>query len=98
MLKNNLMVLKMFLNFVFIMFLDLLFLLGMEAIFNVALVLLETHQQDLLSMQNFEQIMDYFKTVLPNIQACHLDSFFAEVKKILIWSSHRNYLALGGRT
>ncbi|XP_063586704.1 TBC1 domain family member 1-like [Penaeus indicus] len=47
---------------------DLLFLEGMEAIFRVALVLLRTHEEALLACDSFEQIMDYMKTTMPNVQ------------------------------
>ncbi|KAB7505425.1 TBC1 domain family member 1 [Armadillidium nasatum] len=66
------------LNFVSRVF-DLLFLIGMEAVFCVALVLLQTHEQILLSLDSFEQIMDYFKNTLPDMQTNQLNSFFAEV-------------------
>lgn len=47
---------------------DLLFLEGMEAIFRIALVLLRNHEEALLACDSFEQIMDYMKTTMPNVQ------------------------------
>ncbi|XP_027224440.1 TBC1 domain family member 1 isoform X1 [Penaeus vannamei] len=55
------------LNFVVRVF-DLLFLEGMEAIFRIALVLLRNHEEALLACDSFEQIMDYMKTTMPNVQ------------------------------
>ncbi|XP_068231745.1 TBC1 domain family member 1 isoform X2 [Palaemon carinicauda] len=47
---------------------DLLFMEGMEAVFRVAFVLLRRHEEALLACDSFEQIMDYMKTTMPNIQ------------------------------
>ena len=51
----------------------------MESVFCVSLVLLQTHHDNLLALDSFESIMDYFKTKVPDIAASELGSFFAEV-------------------
>ncbi|XP_042855971.1 TBC1 domain family member 1-like isoform X2 [Penaeus japonicus] len=57
---------------------DILFLEGMEAIFRVALVLLRTHEEALLACDSFEQIMDYMKTSMPNVQLSQQGSIIAQ--------------------
>lgn len=51
----------------------------MEAIFRVALVLLRTHEEALLACDSFEQIMDYMKTSMPNVQLSQQGSIIAQV-------------------
>lgn len=58
---------------------DLLFLEGMEAIFRVALVLLRTHEEALLACDSFEQIMDYMKTTMPNVQLSQQGNIMSQV-------------------
>ncbi|XP_037942464.1 TBC1 domain family member 1 isoform X2 [Teleopsis dalmanni] len=46
---------------------DLLFLESSEVIFKFAIALLSVHKNELLARDNFEEIMDYLKTVVPKI-------------------------------
>ncbi|KAH8248377.1 hypothetical protein KR032_004194 [Drosophila birchii] len=48
---------------------DLLFLESSDVIFKFAIALLSVHKQQLLAKDNFEEIMDYLKTVVPKIGA-----------------------------
>ncbi|XP_065357640.1 TBC1 domain family member 4 isoform X2 [Calliphora vicina] len=48
---------------------DLMFLESSEVIFKFAIALLTVHQEELLARDNFEEIMDYLKTVVPKIDA-----------------------------
>ncbi|XP_030375909.1 TBC1 domain family member 4 isoform X2 [Scaptodrosophila lebanonensis] len=47
---------------------DLLFLESSDVIFKFAIALLSEHKDDLLARDNFEEIMDYLKTVVPKIE------------------------------
>nr|XP_036233746.1 TBC1 domain family member 4 isoform X5 [Bactrocera oleae] len=48
---------------------DLLFLESSEVIFKFAIALLTVHKDELLARDNFEEIMDYLKTVVPKMEA-----------------------------
>ncbi|XP_019890540.2 TBC1 domain family member 4 isoform X1 [Musca domestica] len=48
---------------------DLMFLESSEVIFKFAIALLTVHESELLARENFEEIMDYLKTVVPKIDA-----------------------------
>ncbi|XP_018803424.1 PREDICTED: TBC1 domain family member 4 isoform X5 [Bactrocera latifrons] len=48
---------------------DLLFLESSEVIFKFAIALLSVHKDELLARDNFEEIMDYLKTVVPKMEA-----------------------------
>lgn len=48
---------------------DLLFLESPEVIFKFALALLTVHKDELLARDNFEDIMDFLKTVVPKIES-----------------------------
>lgn len=48
---------------------DLLFLESSDVIFKFAIALLSVHKQQLLAKDNFEEIMDYLKTVVPKVEA-----------------------------
>lgn len=48
---------------------DLMFLESADVIFRVSLSLLEHHKEALMARNNFEEIMDYLKNVVPNIDA-----------------------------
>lgn len=58
---------------------DLLFLESFEVIFRVALSLLEYHKEEILKRENFEEIMDYLKNVVPKIDNEIMDKIFREV-------------------
>ncbi|XP_028135973.1 TBC1 domain family member 1 isoform X2 [Diabrotica virgifera virgifera] len=58
---------------------DLIFLEGPEVIFRVALALLIFHKEKLLQCDSFEEIMNYLKEQLPNIDKITLDKIMKEV-------------------
>lgn len=58
---------------------DLLFIDGIEAVFRVALVLLQTHEEALLACDSFEQIMDYMKTSFSTLQTNQIGSIISQV-------------------
>ncbi|KPU80461.1 uncharacterized protein Dana_GF16342, isoform F [Drosophila ananassae] len=47
---------------------DLLFLESSDVIFKFAIALLSVHKDQLLAKDNFEEIMDYLKTVVPKME------------------------------
>ncbi|XP_034665464.1 TBC1 domain family member 4 isoform X2 [Drosophila subobscura] len=47
---------------------DLIFLESSDVIFKFSIALLSVHKQQLLAKDNFEEIMDYLKTVVPKIE------------------------------
>lgn len=50
-----------------------------EVVFRVAIKLLEIHQDELMMRDNFEDIMNYMKTVIPNIDATTMDKITKDV-------------------
>lgn len=58
---------------------DLLFLESSEVVFRVAIKLLEIHQDELMKHDNFEDIMNYMKTEIPNIDATTMDKITKDV-------------------
>lgn len=77
------------LNFCFSFGADLLFLESSEVVFRVAVKLLEIHQNELMKRDNFEDIMNYMKTTVPEIDASTMDKimkdvFNMDIKKQLI--------------
>lgn len=58
---------------------DLLFLESSEVIFRVAIAMLEQHKDELMKRDNFEEIMDYMKNVVPQIDPAMLDKVMREV-------------------
>ncbi|XP_068153122.1 TBC1 domain family member 1 isoform X2 [Drosophila tropicalis] len=52
---------------------DLLFLESSDVIFKFAIALLSVHKQQLLAKDNFEEIMDYLKTVVPKMEAGYME-------------------------
>lgn len=60
-------------------FTDLLFLESSEVVFRVAVKLLEIHQDELMKRDNFEDIMNYMKTTVPDIDACTMDMIMKSV-------------------
>lgn len=70
-------------------FADLLFLESSEVVFRVAVALLELHQHELMNCENFEEIMNYMKTTVPDIDSVTMDKvmkdvFAMDIKKQLI--------------
>lgn len=60
-------------------FADLLFLESSEVVFRVAVKLLEIHQNELLKRDNFEDIMNYMKGPIPDIDASTMDKIMRDV-------------------
>ncbi|XP_059618549.1 TBC1 domain family member 4 isoform X2 [Phlebotomus argentipes] len=52
---------------------DLIFLESQEVIFRVAIALLEVHKEELMRRDNFEEIMDYMKNVVPLMDCDKID-------------------------
>ncbi|GAB0095009.1 uncharacterized protein DMENIID0001_103350 [Sergentomyia squamirostris] len=52
---------------------DLLFLESQEVIFRVAISLLDVHKEELLKRDNFEEIMNYMKNVIPQMNGEKID-------------------------
>lgn len=76
-------------DFFVIVWIDLLFLESSEVVFRVAVKLLEIHQDELMKHDNFEDIMNYMKTTVPDIDAIIMDkimkdAFTMDIKKQLI--------------
>lgn len=70
-------------------FADLLFLESSEVVFRVAVKLLEIHQDELMKRDSFEDIMNYMKTIVADIDANTMDKvmkdvFNMDIKKQLI--------------
>lgn len=61
---------------------DLMFLEGPDVIFRVALALLSYHKEKLLLCDSFEEIMNYLKGQVPNIDKPILD----KIMKQASWS------------
>lgn len=71
------------------LFADLLFLESSEVVFRVAVTLLEIHQHELMQRDNFEDIMNYMKTIVTDIDNVTMDKvmkdvFTMDIKKQLI--------------
>ncbi|XP_055550464.1 TBC1 domain family member 1 isoform X2 [Wyeomyia smithii] len=60
---------------------DLLFLESFDVIFRCAISLLDVHKEQLLQQDNFEDIMNYLKTVVPKISPEIMDKVFRNVFK-----------------
>ncbi|XP_058456005.1 TBC1 domain family member 1 isoform X2 [Malaya genurostris] len=60
---------------------DLLFLESFDVIFRCAIALLDVHKEQLLQRDNFEDIMNYLKTVVPKIDCDVMDKVFRNVFK-----------------
>lgn len=67
----------------------MLFLESSEVVFRVALALLKIHKDELMNRDNFEEIMDYMKNTIPEIDAPTMDKvmkdvFSMDIKKQLV--------------
>ncbi|KAJ4444134.1 hypothetical protein ANN_05923 [Periplaneta americana] len=58
---------------------DLLFLENTEVLFRVALALLGEHKEGLLSCDSFEEIMEYLKNVVPQVDKKMMDRVMKQV-------------------
>ena len=54
----------------------------MHGVFYVAITLLKKHEAKILNLNSFEEIIEYFKTTLPNIPITESSDFFEEVTYI----------------
>ncbi|XP_063695623.1 TBC1 domain family member 4 isoform X2 [Culicoides brevitarsis] len=57
---------------------DLLFLESSETIFRIALALLSVHKEELLKRENFEEIMNYLKNVVPKMDSPTMELILKE--------------------
>lgn len=57
---------------------DLLFLESSEVIFRISISLLTVHREEILKRENFEEIMNYLKNIVPKIDTVTMDSIFKE--------------------
>lgn len=57
----------------------MLFLESSEVVFRVAVKILEIHQDELMKRDNFEDIMNYMKTTVPDIDAVIMDKIMKDV-------------------
>nr|XP_045614273.1 TBC1 domain family member 1-like [Procambarus clarkii] len=57
---------------------DMLLMEGMEAVFRVALVLLRVHEEALLACESFEQLMDFMKTSMSNLNVQQTGNIIAQ--------------------
>uniref|UniRef100_A0A182JFG3 Uncharacterized protein n=1 Tax=Anopheles atroparvus TaxID=41427 RepID=A0A182JFG3_ANOAO len=58
---------------------DLLFLESFDVFFRCAIALLEVHREQLLQRDNFEDIMNYLKNVIPKIDGAVMEQVFRNV-------------------
>lgn len=58
----------------------MLFLSSSEIIFRVAIALLEIHKDELMKRDNFEDIMNYLKNIVPNIDSLTMDKVLKQVR------------------
>lgn len=61
----------------------MLFLASSEIIFRVAIALLEIHKDELMKRDNFEDIMNYLKNIVPNIDSLTMDKVLKQVSSLL---------------
>lgn len=54
-------------------------------IFKVAIALLEIHKDEIMKRDNFEEIMDYLKNILPKIDALVLETLMKDVRNCLFY-------------
>ncbi|CAG9806027.1 unnamed protein product [Chironomus riparius] len=63
---------------------DLLLYASYEVVFRVVLALLEIHKEELLKLDNFEDLMDYLKNVIPKINEIQLSQILKRVYELNI--------------
>ena len=61
---------------------DLLFFASDEVIFRVVLALLDVHKEELMKLDCFEDIMDYLKNVVPQMEQNVMNKVFKKVARI----------------
>lgn len=63
---------------------DLLLYASYEVVFRVIIALLEIHKDELLKLDNFEDIMDYLKNVIPKVNEVQLSQILKRVYELNI--------------
>ncbi|XP_015784738.1 TBC1 domain family member 4 [Tetranychus urticae] len=77
---------------------DILFLYGIEAIFRLSTVLLNTYREAILSCQSFETIMELLKNNIPAMNPIQMERVFNQVltrdisKQLIIYETEYNLL------
>ena len=60
-------------------FLDIIFLQGTEVIFKVALSLLSSQETLIMECENFESIVEFLKTTLPDMNTSEMEKIITQV-------------------
>lgn len=60
-------------------FLDIIFLQGTEVIFKVALSLLSSQETLIMECENFESIVEFLKTTLPDMNISEMEKIITQV-------------------
>lgn len=63
----------------FIFFLDIIFLQGTEVIFKVALSLLSSQETLIMECENFESIVEFLKSSLPDMNTTEMEKIITQV-------------------
>lgn len=61
------------------LFLDIIFLQGTEVIFKVALSLLSSQEALIMECENFESIVEFLKTTLPDMNTSEMEKIITQV-------------------
>lgn len=61
------------------LFLDIIFLQGTEVIFKVALSLLSSQETLIMECENFESIVEFLKTTLPDMNTSEMEKIITQV-------------------
>lgn len=69
----------------------MIFFIGTEAIFRVALVLIQFHKESLLQCGSFESLIEYLKTNLPSMTNKQMELLFDQVLDMDIGSNLQTY-------
>lgn len=62
-----------------IFFLDIIFLQGTEVIFKVALSLLSSQETLIMECENFESIVEFLKSSLPDMNTTEMEKIITQV-------------------
>ena len=69
----------------------MIFFIGIEAIFRVALTLIQFHAESLLQCGSFESLIEYLKTNLPSMTNKQMELLFDQVLDMDIGSNLQTY-------
>lgn len=64
---------------IFFLFLDIIFLQGTEVIFKVALSLLSSQEALIMECENFENIVEFLKNTLPDMNTTEMEKIITQV-------------------